>query len=453
MPFDSSIYGAAGVRPKSIADFDNERMQVQNNALAMQSHALDMQTKQSNLLDMQGARDRQAQLRNALLGAGANATMEQRIQAAEGTGTPEGYAHGDTLRKTIRETQKATDDSAYTQSHTRERITNDTIAKTGFLAQLWGQVKTPDDAKAVYGRAVSLGMLTPEQVQEDAKGAKLDSAQAFAEWVAGKRSEGVSAVEQLKREMETQKFEEGKRQFGVTSSETARNHRANESVAAGQLGVSRGNLDLARQRLQTDQAAPKGIVHETDAGTMLVDPRTGQATPVTNGGVPLGKPLKDIPAAVNTAMIANKQATSKIDRALTLLSGKDVGNPTNGGMVGDTNATGFKGYLPNGMLNRIDPQGVDARAEISDIGSLKIHDRSGAAVTVSESPRLMPFIPLATDDAATVKKKLGRLRIELQGETQAMGETYSKGQGYKPSPALNPTPATPAKAGATVSNW
>ena len=106
-------------------------------------------------------------------------------------------------------------------------------------------------------------------------------------------------------------------------------------------------------------------------------------------------------------------------------------------MTGDTAATGFKGYLPNTILNRIDPQGVDARAEIADIGSLKINDRSGAAVTASETPRLLPFIPLATDDKDTVLKKLKRLKLEVANETNAMKDIYSKEQGYKENPILN----------------
>src|SRR5690606_21631841 len=103
--------------------------------------------------------------------------------------------------------------------------------------------------------------------------------------------------------------------------------------------------------------------------------------------------------------------------------GKDVGQ-----LKGDTEATGWKAYMPQALLNRMDPEGVDARAMISDIGSLVIHDRSGAAVTAAESPRLMPFIPLATDDAATARKKLVRFKQLYEQEQNAMQETYSRDQ-------------------------
>jgi hypothetical protein len=187
----------------------------------------------------------------------------------------------------------------------------------------------------------------------------------------------------------------------VKNTQSPDNVASTASAAAGRAQTER--------HFQAAQNAPQYI--ETDAGLVALPKKLAQgqapvATPVTGAdGQPLGKPLKQIPASVNTAILANNQSLNQIDRALTLLGGKDVGS-----MKGDKAATGVKGYLPNGLLNRVDPQGVDARAEISDIGSLRIHDRSGAAVTLSEAPRLMPFIPLATDDAATVKKKLTRLK-------------------------------------------
>jgi hypothetical protein len=176
-------------------------------------------------------------------------------------------------------------------------------------------------------------------------------------------------------------------------------------------------------------------VAATDAAgnpVFLQPGRTGNAPSVIQGFTPPVEKLRPIPATVNTAILGNEKANNQLDRAIALLSGKDLP-----GMTGDASATGFKGVLPNAILNRVDPQGVAARAEIADIGSLILHDRSGAAVTASESPRLMPFIPTTTDDNDTVLKKLGRLKLELANETAAMKDIYSKEQGYKESPVLN----------------
>ena len=76
---------------------------------------------------------------------------------------------------------------------------------------------------------------------------------------------------------------------------------------------------------------------------------------------------------------------------------------------------------------------------ITDIGSLVLHDRSGAAVTASETPRLLPFIPLPTDDKDTARRKLVRFKQIYEQEQQAYLDTYSKDQGYK-------TPKVPVAA-------
>jgi hypothetical protein len=45
----------------------------------------------------------------------------------------------------------------------------------------------------------------------------------------------------------------------------------------------------------------------------------------------------------------------------------------------------------------------------------------------------MPFIPQATDDAATVIKKLKQLKTQIETEQSGILDFYSQEQGYKPS--------------------
>jgi hypothetical protein len=203
------------------------------------------------------------------------------------------------------------------------------------------------------------------------------------------------------------------------------------------LGVAQGNLSVRQQELAHQKTQPKGQIVQTDQGVMLIDPRTGQSiSAIGPDGKPLTKPLKDVPAAVNTAILTNSQNLNKINQALDLLGGRNVGD-----LKGDQAATGWKGYIPQPVLNRADPKGIDARAMIADIGSLIIHDRSGAAVTAAESPRLMPFIPLVTDDAETAKKKLTRFKQLYEQEQQAMLDIYGKDQGYR-QPAQSSQPSS-----------
>lgn len=244
----------------------------------------------------------------------------------------------------------------------------------------------------------------------------------------------------------------------VATNETSRANNA--ATIANQKELDRLRRAQTESHFQQNQNTPQYM--ETDAGLVALPKRlgAGQApigTPVMGAdGQPLGKPLKQVPASVNTAIIANNQAKNQLDRALKLLNGENIGNPSEGGMQGDKAATGWKGMLPQAILNRVDPSGVATRAEIADIGSLKLHDRSGAAVTASESPRLMPFIPTASDDAATVKKKLQRLKLEIDNESKAMGEFYGKDQGYRAPPSLGGGIAKPAPlsgADAQAAEW
>jgi hypothetical protein len=205
-----------------------------------------------------------------------------------------------------------------------------------------------------------------------------------------------------------------------------------------------GKLPLPIDQFINEQAkagrAPAAITYGSpvaavgaDGKPVFIQPGKGGGAPsVIEGFTPPAEKLRPIPPSINTAIIENQTSGNQIDRAIALLSGQDLP-----GMTGDKNATGLKAYLPTGLLNRVDPSGVNARAEIADIGSLKIHDRSGAAVTASESPRLMPFIPLATDDRDTALKKLQRLKLEIDNSSAAMKEIYSTEQGYRENPILN----------------
>jgi hypothetical protein len=113
-----------------------------------------------------------------------------------------------------------------------------------------------------------------------------------------------------------------------------------------------------------------------------------------------------------------------IDEALTQLDA----NPA---------AVGMKSRLtPDYLLDRLPMKGfrdgAHARAGIADIGSLEIRDRSGAAVTASEFPRLRPFIPSADDPEDVVRMKLRRMRDIIAEETEARNSYFGPDNGFAP---------------------
>jgi hypothetical protein len=95
------------------------------------------------------------------------------------------------------------------------------------------------------------------------------------------------------------------------------------------------------------------------------------------------------------------------------------------------------------LLNKMSTQEeIEARAAVANIGSQIVHDRSGAAVTLSETPRLKPFIPSASDNATVAKAKLKKLRERMAAE----GYTWGVKAGSLNKPAA---PKTVKRTGTT----
>lgn len=138
-----------------------------------------------------------------------------------------------------------------------------------------------------------------------------------------------------------------------------------------------------------------------------------------------GEEGKALPISAAKGLMENQQNLRRAQEAQALLNGQSVGKA-----VGDKEATGWKGYAPDALLQRFDPAGIDTRAAIADLGSLVIHDRSGAAVTAMEFPRLRPFIPSDKDDPATARKKLNRFVMEYTNIVDEATGFY-KESGYK----------------------
>lgn len=204
----------------------------------------------------------------------------------------------------------------------------------------------------------------------------------------------------------------------------------NEARIAAQREIAEFNANARREMAQfmaSLRQPPQPQMVTTPEGVFQVG-RDGKASQVVG---PDGKPLtgrapeKALPTSAGTALLTNQQNLRRAEQALALLEGKPVGS-----MQGDQNATGWKGFLPDAVLQRVDPSGTDARAAIADLGSLVIHDRSGAAVTAAEFPRLQPFIPSPKDDPETARKKLKRF-VQVYKEVTDDAKTFYKESGYK----------------------
>ena len=102
------------------------------------------------------------------------------------------------------------------------------------------------------------------------------------------------------------------------------------------------------------------------------------------------------------------------------------------------------------LLNRYDPKGLEARANIANVGSMIIKDRSGAAVAIHEMKRLAPFIPDPyKDNPAEVKAKLAELRKQINIETKLYYEKLQSGNQVVPT-ELAERARTIGKGGSTI---
>jgi hypothetical protein len=159
-----------------------------------------------------------------------------------------------------------------------------------------------------------------------------------------------------------------------------------------------------RTRAEAQKARGNSIVVTDENGQQYsFNKGTGDLAPLTGAD---GKPLGKYDAGRIKGARENRAAIRNVDDALDLVED----NPQAFGLE-----KGRGLPLVGGQLDpRTDPKGVEARAAVASIGSLKIHDRSGAAVTAAEFPRLAPFIPDTKDSPGTIAKKLKRFRREYE---------------------------------------
>ena len=146
----------------------------------------------------------------------------------------------------------------------------------------------------------------------------------------------------------------------------------------------------------------------------LPDGRTAQY-------IPAEQPQAQPPATMATAMLNNAASLRSARNALDLVNQR----PQSFGL-----SAGLQNMAP-GLLERTDPEGTAARAAVANLGSLVIHDRSGAAVTAAEFPRLRPFIPQVGDPPEVVKTKLAAFAREYEDLLKDQYSAFGPSSGYR----------------------
>lgn len=172
------------------------------------------------------------------------------------------------------------------------------------------------------------------------------------------------------------------------------------------------------------QEASGSVITGTEGGPQFVNTRDGTARPVVSQATGAPVQMKP-PANISTGYSENMNIIRQIDDAIAKLGA----HPS---------ATGFQRTAPDAVNQRLDPSGVPARAGVADVGSLRIHQRSGAAVSSKEEPRLQPHVPSVRDNAKANIQKLQRIKEFAEQENAGMAQMYPalmslSGSGSKPS--------------------
>lgn len=283
--------------------------------------------------------------------------------------------------------------------------------------------------------------------------------QSLLEWAAGGQANPATrqlALDSLKDQIVTQPGKESDRIYEAAQKaldrgatvEAARLKAIADRVT--HMETNQTTLNAAAIRAGKESPGANATFHETatpdpnDPTKVIWQNANGQTTSMLPSK-PAKDPLKNLPAAQSKAVIGNNTSMGKIDDALDMINTPAGAEATGLGKGLALKIPGIGSWVVN---NWWDPNGTATRAMVQDIGSLKLHDRSGASVTVGEMPRLAEFIPSVGDSKEVATKKLNNLRREIELNNSEIRD-YADSQGYRPGPEYVHRPRTTAEPAPT----
>jgi hypothetical protein len=219
--------------------------------------------------------------------------------------------------------------------------------------------------------------------------------------------QGLTVKDRIAQHIDAERLAETKRSNLADESNTRRGQ--NMTDARARETASRQEYRLMTKEEKTAAGLPAESAYQVND--------KGQISRVAGN-----TSVRPIPSSALSGIQSNRRTLSKIDQAIAAIEK----NPS---------ALGAKNYIGDAVNQRVDPKGVPVRALVADIGSQKLHDRSGAAVTAAESPRLMPFIPAVTDTPEAAVQKLKNLRAEYETSVDEAEAFYSPEAGYMSLPS------------------
>jgi len=131
------------------------------------------------------------------------------------------------------------------------------------------------------------------------------------------------------------------------------------------------------------------------------------------------KKTKEVPAKIVDGIMDMRETARKIKLAQELIEDEDAQEGV-GVVQGNV--------LPDIVLNE---KAQQLRALLADLGSAKVLERSGAAVTASEEARLKPYVPRPGDSEEVIRTKLKNFFREYTGRMSDIELFFSPDRGYQ----------------------
>lgn len=341
-------------------------------------------------------------------------------------------------QKSNQESLKSQADIAKTQADTVAKQQEQAQHQFEIAGQLAGSWATnPGISKpmimAGINAAANSGVLTPQVAQ--AQLAELekvgDDPKSLNGWAATKQQQVISAKDQMTNALTQQRDAEVRRANG-----------AREANAAGMLGVARGNLGVAQQRLSLDQSTPRGQVVQTDEGPVLVDPRTGTGKAVTG---PDGQRLAGTAKALNEGQSKALLFGTRMQEANRVLADLEKDGVS-------ASVPGSRAAYVGGAINALTTGNNQALNQAkTDFLAAVLRRESGAAIGASEYDNGdKQYFPQVGDTPKVIAQKARNRELAINGVLAEVPEKARKSI----TPTQNPfeqAPAAAAKSSAQAS--
>lgn len=339
------------------------------------------------------------------------------------------------LGKARREAEKSQADIAKAKSETMKNEIAAAKERINFSGQAFGYVRqnpTLQNALGVIQSLATKQMISPEEAQQytqmvqsnpTPENIKALADQAFQSTLAAKDQIEKFETRNLGGTTETIATNPVTGQTRVVN--VAKNTQSPDSVASN--ATQRRGQDLLDQRAR-DQLAAGQTVYDTERG-VLVNKATGQATPATASGKPLGakeKPMTDAQAKANLFGTRMKEA----NRILNDVEGLYFPSAVNAKMAAADMPLigGAAGMAGNFMLSE---QGQQAEQAMRDFINAVLRRESGAVISPAEFANAQKqYFPQEGDTKEVLNQKRRNRELAISGlEVEVPG-------GFKQSPTL-----------------